>query len=770
MIITNELESIKNLKPAKLPVIDSNGLTYSKWEEGEWDSIETVDSVDSWSSLPSFISDAPYWGKNTPYGGIQMLNKNINDITINYTPSLIFPGFKCINIGVFGDGDDPNDTDYPNFIIFSNDDVMIKNITAGKSRYSNPASNNSYFVKTLGEQIKSRLISDRKTYFYKFLIWTAVIDYLKPEFKPYENNEERDPFCEDFVYFNMERMFPFPSDNGDNIILRNSDVINIGFKKFVSAMRSYVNKGIANELVSWFVDYISVNIALNDAIDDIMINDPDINEFPAVIDEEFGMYSTTETILNIVESIDPSSLCNFIDESNKVTISDMADYDAPTSDNPGWFSGDTSYFSISEYGTIFGNALNEVFSLPVWKDYNDSVGVNFILDHWCISKDSDSNETTGLAFAGAQSRANENVAYMSFSQIDVADLTKNDIRYIVRDSRQNSIYNLEDYNWSMDPSTYMANITPSDYQHLVIYEFQQDRATSFKRLADGLLSKVSQQAESESVTSALTMTAISKIRNTFVGTDTAFVKSFSTNVDWVDQVLDGYWVGQYMVPYFGDFFIKSGTSSGWSMGNLAEGKEFIMNDLTINAQDIPTWKFTSGNNTELDNTFYLINDTIEDTIKNLKFLFAFAAGTYWLQDNLLSYRAPNLYRVFCPSRFVMLYAAMDIDIKYFGKIRRYSFDDARKIFGTNDAKIFKRFISGEKECNIPDAYEISIKLKDLTPAAFNVFASYHTASQSNIYPKITTEKIIGYQATTKAVESVANSVSNLLDAAAEAMS
>ena len=84
-------------------------------------------------------------------------------------------------------------------------------------------------------------------------------------------------------------------------------------------------------------------------------------------------------------------------------------------------------------------------------------------------------------------------------------------------------------------------------------------------------------------------------------------------------------------------------------------------------------------------------------------------------------------------------------IEFFGKIRRYSNQDAIKLFGTDATQFLPLniMIKQQKSCNIPEAYKVSLKFKDLTPNAFNIMAAYFTNSEqsssgtpTNIFPTI----------------------------------
>ena len=199
--------------------------------------------------------------------------------------------------------------------------------------------------------------------------------------------------------------------------------------------------------------------------------------------------------------------------------------------------------------------------------------------------------------------------------------------------------------------------------------------------------------------------------------------------------MKGKWVGQYQIPFFSDDFMKAWSAENWSMGNVFEGKDLLVNNLTANVQDIPTWKFEQGSPLTWKYNFFLINDNISSLRNNLKFLMSFISGAYWFQDSSFSYRSPNLYRIICPGRFIQLYAALNIEVSYVGKIKKYNKNDASMIFGNSDPR-FTRFLTDEGACNIPEAYKINLMVQDLTPQAFNINANYFTDAKSELIPNI----------------------------------
>lgn len=769
-------EQLQGMRPANQKVIDSSALTFETFDKMEFDEAEEVDYIDTWESLPDFISSFSGWGDNTDYGGYKLLGESA-DLREEWTPSLYFPGFRCVNLGVFGEGDTIEKSDYPEFAIFTNKKFYDENLAKGRARYSNPTSNQDWFCSELTNQLctnDSNGVYNISSNIFKFLVWTAMIIKYPPKKKAFKENKSRNVFesANSNEYFNLEKLFAFPSEN---VMLNSSEIFGEPLNRFISLVKEYLTQCDDKiSLVTDFLDDSSVNKTIIDIINSVIIDDPDIDDYPAVIDETLGSYSTEDSIISIISAIDVNAVKSR-DTRGYYMIESMADYDASEEDNPGLFTGDTPFFNVKEYASIFAKALNDLLSFDVWKDYNTSAAVNFILDKWCIDKLENSNVTTGadssfatnllMAATGESAASLEKTVSYDLNVVgDAADLSSNDLRAAIRKSRKRSIYSLSDYNWSMN-STPMINVNPDNYQRLDIFEFQPDRQLSYKRLADGLISTFKSALET-----SLGATAATFARIEAVGIDKEKAQNYSTNVSWIDQMLDGYWVGQYSVPYFGDKYLNAGTSSGWSMGNLLSTSEVLVNDMTFNAQDIPTWKYTSGSDEEFEFKFCLLNDNIDNIIKNYRFLFAFIAGAFWLQDDAISYRTPNIYRVFCPGRFVMLYAAMDVTVKYLGKIHAYSSADAQKMFGMAEgAEEFARFIAAENECNIPEAFELTVKFKNLTPQAFNVFASYQMAKASNIYPKITTEKITRHIATWDGIKTTAIEVKDkALDYASKA--
>lgn len=492
---------------------------------------------------------------------------------------------------------------------------------------------------------------------------------------------------------------------------------------------------------------------------------------PILIPSEVGNYSTAEGISKIFSDI-KQWLNNSTNDSklydvnldskaaqdldNVLIFSSGSGYFDPgdlengfTADNLPWpnvrdkaelkyhsFSLTTQLFaSLAQYARTCGNFVSLLFHNKLWDYYNNRAFIKFVADRLIIAEDSQEMAITKTEEEGPDGEKRERTTLNEF-----------DIRKSVRDIT-NSIWYLDDYNWSMDRKNLNElGMEITDFQKLRIYELQPDRQISFKRLTESLISAAQSVYNSIGTGALATVikgaagTALTATVNSF-GTTNIESQEYATNVDWISELLQGTWVGQYDIPFFGKNFLKADTTDGWSMGNLADSADFLKNDLTTNVQDIPTWAYKPGKAEAITTTLYLLNEDVDSIIKNLKFLHSITAGAWWVQTSFVGYRQPNLYRVLCPGRFIMLYSSMAITVEMIGKIRRYSQQDAEEMFGkgaeVNSFMPFKLYTSaGEGNCNIPEAYKLTLKLQDLTPQVFNVMANFFTNGYGNEFTKL----------------------------------
>lgn len=560
----------------------------------------------------------------------------------------------------------------------------------------------------------------------------------------------------------MKLLLPFVQDDSDDLakamywcVVNKITDVNSGAYTSRKAFRSYYS----DAAISYDSDPI-------DSIDRGNIKDV----FPVIYPKNInanGEYSSVETILKIIDSA-KGKLTGAEDEDDNTEKQTFDVDDIVCSKaviNEGVFIDDYCYvFNALEYALAFADAMLEILSCDFWKDYNGNSAFSFIFDNMVVVKDDPpKTEKQQKAEKVTELEADENGKLREVPDAQgKSKMRKNDIRSDMRDPEA-SIFYLTDYNWSMNTKElgYMG-LTVDDFQSLVVYELQPDRQVSYKKIAEGAIKSLGSAVDeaqkmagetpligsllSTSLVEGISATAVTALRNKFSSTVDES-RAYASSTKWIDQLLTGYWVGQYEIPFFGNNFLKSDTTSGWSMGNLASSNEFLMNDLTFNVQDIPTWKYTPGEGEKIEVTFFLLNTNFANLMSNLKFLYSFTVGAYWLQESSISYRTPNLYRLICPGRFTVLYAAMSVNVEYAGKIKKYDEATAKRIFGlessgSSDFLPFNRMIAGANSCNIPEAYKVTVGFKDITPQAFNVISNYLTNNkESRIVPDITSKTI-----------------------------
>lgn len=402
-------------------------------------------------------------------------------------------------------------------------------------------------------------------------------------------------------------------------------------------------------------------------------------------------------------------------------------------------------------------AANELMvNVTGWTKWNNQAFYNCCADRYFL-KNTPREFTTEVI-------GNRTYNRMSFAE--------DDIRIAMRDS-SNNIFYASDYTWSFNNANLASyGLQPDDFQTITIYEFQPDRQVAWKTIIDGISQAVTENNWAQKVASfvgagsGLVTTGAEAITKKVLANDSQG-QAKGTNVKWVNDVMKGKWVGQYQVPFFSDDFMKAWSAENWSMGNAFEGKDLLVNNLTANVQDIPTWKFEQGSPLTWKYNFFLINDNISSLRNNLKFLMSFISGAYWFQDSTFSYRSPNLYRIICPGRFIQLYTALNIEVSYVGKIKKYNKNDASMIFGNSDPR-FTRFLTDEGACNIPEAYKINLMVQDMTPQAFNINANYFTDAKSELIPNIAVN--MKGSSLSAAKEDFVQAVDNAIDAGGKAVS
>lgn len=767
---------INNILPAEYETLNfSNSLkenykvaaTLSEDKKYFNNGTEIPDFINSFIKIGSAFKDA------------SSISAPVGATSDEWTPSYIFPTFKFVNQQMFG----------PKQIIICRNEKIQKSLVnaANSSNYVNPITTSGAKQIYTGflEEVIAGLIDDYGSSLSRFLILTYLVyEIVKPQTKVFKQDAPaltNGNALRTDAYTNITAMVALPAK-----FKLQSSMLHEMYDKYF--------KGWLNDMLSNDVKYINLFPFASDETtgivkDSIMSSIFNIvfggsksafykDAFPIIIDKQFGEYSTVDSILEILnaaqmKTVSPVTRTKFATES-------ILEEELYGDVSPIMLLGteESLYgFNLIRYSTLFAEAVSEILSASFWKDiYNVSVGVHCVIDNMLVNANAGESTGSNNENANTNDSTDDQVSRNIETFESYADNNENDIRRIVRDnSKQNMIIGLNDYNWSMNTQSLSEmGLTTDDFQHLIIWEFQPDPDMSYKKVLDGAIGKVA--GLGGGLFQALGQSGIQKTVIETMTKGISAVQQFSTDVSWVDNLLSGYYISQFEVPYFGNKFISADTADDWELGNMASNSNFLVNDLTMNVQDIPTWQYKNITNSEdLELDIYLLNENINDVIRNMKFLFSLAAGAYWIQTSILGYRSPNLYRIFCPGRFLMLYAAMAINIEFFGKIRRYSMTDAKKLFGTDATQFLplNSMIKQTKGCNIPEAYKVSLKFKDLTPNAFNIMAAYFTNSESsdattNIFPTINVHKdrtdIVGKaeQVVAPVWEGISNAAANIM--------
>lgn len=372
-----------------------------------------------------------------------------------------------------------------------------------------------------------------------------------------------------------------------------------------------------------------------------------------------------------------------------------------------------------------------------------------------------------------------------------------DLRAKMRSGHANNTFYLNDYNWGLNEKDSFEKMQydVNSFPYIRLYELQVDLQISYKKIlntvkqnAVGFLDRITDNEAFRGLMSssawlgsgaklvktgkdvalaAREVTSEGGIAGTFVGnliTSNSIDAEGASKIDNLANAIGGDWVGQYDVPFFANSFLKADSKDSWSMGtgdNDAINRKdnlLIQNGFNINAQEMPEWKFSQGATLDWTNTFYLVNDNIDNFFRNFEFLMALTAGNYWVQssgDGLVGsimsfissglafgqasqvyyYRPPNLFRIYSPGRFLMLFAALSIDVNFIGKTKYYSpLEMSNLVKGNSSMEAFK-----SQGFHMPEAFEIKMVVKDLTPQCFNIVAGFYH-NESGVIPNLSSSR------------------------------
>lgn len=185
----------------------------------------------------------------------------------------------------------------------------------------------------------------------------------------------------------------------------------------------------------------------------------------------------------------------------------------------------------------------------------------------------------------------------------------------------------------------------------------------------------------------------------------------------------GKWLNTYEIPFFGNSYLEAKYKDKWSIGSAKDSLGGFASFGAMLGMDFParpkfSVKMDSSSRPEITSTFYLVNVNETWLKRNFEFIQAIFAGTSWLHLKYCIVRSPNVYQVLCPGRFQMIYAAMNSEVTFEGKLRKIPsvskyYNNEMGIKSVDDDTLW------------PDAWKITLSIRDLTPNNFNMYANYY---------------------------------------------
>lgn len=186
-----------------------------------------------------------------------------------------------------------------------------------------------------------------------------------------------------------------------------------------------------------------------------------------------------------------------------------------------------------------------------------------------------------------------------------------------------------------------------------------------------------------------------------------------------DMFKQGRWLNTYELPFISPNYLVSNVAHNWTTGGLemkldTETADFLKNKMNMDVPTNPMFKIPDIGKTgfsDITFEFTLLNLNEEWLSKNFEFLHAFFAGTQWLQFPGGTIKSTNVYNIYCPGRFHIFWAALNMSVTVDGKLRECAYMSHK----------YNKIKSIDKNTLWPEAWKISVTIKDLTPNNFNTY-------------------------------------------------
>lgn len=312
---------------------------------------------------------------------------------------------------------------------------------------------------------------------------------------------------------------------------------------------------------------------------------------------------------------------------------------------------------------------------------------------------------------------------MASDKNDKSSITK-DLRNVGKIPRGD--YNIASYNWSLNSTTSNILVPKNSIQKIIFKEFQPleifDVGQGIDALEKGLLGFLSSPTGLSKRAKTLSnfLTTLSKAsgavtRPIIEGAIIDYYlkesnkdKLFDDGLRWIKNLFPGDELYRYEFPFHEDFYIEADTTDGWSTPGSKRifgesGQKLFKEGMNADFPTTPQWSLGDQKGNNFIFTFYLINDTTENTKRNWNLLTSFVSSCFWIQLGIIQ-KSPNIFRVVLEGRWEKWWCAVGTNVETMGRL------------------YYDKNISDN--IKYPEAYKVTISVKSLVQDNFNTFGNY----------------------------------------------
>ena len=293
---------------------------------------------------------------------------------------------------------------------------------------------------------------------------------------------------------------------------------------------------------------------------------------------------------------------------------------------------------------------------------------------------------------------------------------------------QSRSFSIDQYTWAEE---YTPNgvIRPDNdmTQKMILTEFQPDFAFQWGKTNDLIMTVLEKGLNMVNMSGIAKAAAGVALHTGAPGANNATQNKYISSandvvglpIDFIKGLFKGTYINTFEVPFFGSTYLKADTTGNWSAGGSKQvigekAAEIMKTSMSMDFPATPTWQISdTATRDTFTCEFHIINTSSDALLKNFKFLNSIIAGAYWVQMDYVQ-KSPNVYDILVPGRFHIYFAAISIEINCVGKLRKNPgiSNQLSNVKGIDANTLF------------PDAYKITINVKDLCPNNFNNYVDY----------------------------------------------